>query len=117
MHNTNFPPNINPHSFAIIAVTVGYACVGNYNVNEQNSIGNWLILVGQYILTHAAQQQLIESRIENSNININSQEYKKTGNPFTDNRNFKSNQNQREEVDFLLNAIENIKKELANLKD
>ena len=48
---------------------------------------------------------------------INSQEYKKTGNPFTDNRNFKSNQNQRDEVDFLLNAIENIKKELANLKD
>ena len=70
MHNTNFPPNTNPHTFSLIAVAVGFACVGDYNANEQNSIGNWLILVGQYILTHAAQQQLIESRIENNNINI-----------------------------------------------
>lgn len=77
MHNTNFPPSIDPHTFSIIAVAVGYACVGDYNANEQNSIGNWLILVGQYILTHAAQQQLIESRIENNNINSNSKKAKK----------------------------------------
>ena len=56
-HNTNFPPNTDPHLFAMLAVTVGFASVGDYNANEQNSIGNWLILVGQYILTHAAQQQ------------------------------------------------------------
>ena len=62
MNNINFPPNIDPHTFSIIAVVVGYASVGSYTVNEQNSIGNWLILVGQYILTHAAQQQLIEGR-------------------------------------------------------
>ena len=79
MHNTNFPPSIDPHTFSIIAVAVGYACVGDYNANEQNSIGNWLILVGQYILTHAAQQQLIESRIENNNINSNSKKAKKGG--------------------------------------
>lgn len=77
MHNTNFPPSIDPHTFSIIAVAVGYACVGDYNANEQNSIGNWLILVGQYILTHAAQQQLIESRIENNNINSNSKKQKR----------------------------------------
>ncbi len=62
MNNINFPPNIDPHTFSIIAVVVGYASVGSYTVNEQNSIGNWLILVGQYMLTHAAQQQLIEGR-------------------------------------------------------
>ena len=27
MHNTNFPPSIDPHTFSIIAVAVGYACV------------------------------------------------------------------------------------------
>ena len=95
MHNTNFPPSIDPHTFSIIAVAVGYACVGDYNANEQNSIGNWLILVGQYILTHAAQQQLIESRIENNNINSNSKKAKIGGSPYTDNENHKSNQNQR----------------------
>lgn len=116
-HNTNFPPNTDPHLFSVLAVAVGFACVGDYNANEQNSIGNWLILVGQYILTHAAQQQLVESRLENNNLNINSQKHKNgTGGPFTDNEQGKSNQNQRNEVDFLLNAINDIKKELENFK-
>ena len=112
MHNTNFPPSIDPHTFSIIAVAVGYACVGDYNANEQNSNGNWLILVGQYILTHAAQQQLIESRIENSNININSKNAKKGGSTYTDNNLGKSNQNQRNEVDFILDALKTMQDEL-----
>mgnify|MGYP006956034401 FL=1 len=112
MHNTNFPPNIDPHSFSILAVVAGYACVGHYNANEQNSIGNWLILVGQYILTHAAQQQLIESRIENNNINTNSKNAKKGGTPFTDNNQGKSNQTQRNEVDFILDALKTMQDEL-----
>ena len=116
MHNTNFPPSIDPHTFSIIAVAVGYACVGDYNANEQNSIGNWLILVGQYILTHAAQQQLIESRIENNNINSNSKKAKKGGSLYTDNENHKSNQNQRNEVDFLLDALNKMQQELDKLK-
>ena len=116
-HNTNFPPSTNPHLFSMLAVTVGFACVGDYNANEQNSIGNWLILVGQYILTHAAQQQLIEARLENNNLNINSKKSKNGyGGPFTDNENNKSNQTQRDEVDFLLNAVEKIQKELENLQ-
>ena len=116
-HNTNFPPNMNPHLYAFIAVTVGFACVGDYNANEQNSIGNWLILVGQYILTHAAQQQLIDARLENNNLNINSMKHKNgTGGPFTDNEANKSNQTQRDEVDFLLDAINKIEQELNNLK-
>lgn len=117
MHNTNFPPNIDPHTFSLIAVAVGYACVGDYNANEQNSIGNWLILVGQYILTHAAQQQLIESRIENNNININSKKHKKgQGGPFTDNEQNKSNQTQRNEVEFLLDALNKMQDELGKMK-
>ena len=117
-HNTNFPPNTNPHLFAMLAVTVGFASVGDYNANEQNSIGNWLILVGQYILTHAAQQQLIEARLENNNLNTNSKKHKNgTGGPFTDNEMGKSNQTQRDEVEFLLDAVKKIEQELNNLKE
>ena len=117
-HNTNFPPNTDPHLFAMLAVTVGFASVGDYNANEQNSIGNWLILVGQYILTHAAQQQLIEARLENNNLNTNSKKHKNgTGGPFTDNESGKSNQTQRDEVEFLLDAVAKIEKELKNLKN
>ncbi len=110
----NFPPNINPQVFSFIAVLIGSACIGDYSASEQNSIGNWLILVGQFILTNAAQQQLIEGRIENNNININSKESKSGGSYYANNG--KSNQNQRPEVDFLIDAIQKIEEELQNLK-
>ena len=117
MQNKRFPPNMDPHVFSLIAVGVGYALVGDLEVNEQNSIGNWFELVGQYMLTHAAQQQLIEGRIEKTNININSKKYKETGDPYTDNTQGKSNTNQRNEVDFLMDAIKKIQDELRNIKD
>lgn len=62
MNNNKFPPNTNPNLYSFIAVAIGYAFTTSYNANELNSIGNWLILIGQYTLTYAAQQQLIESR-------------------------------------------------------
>ncbi len=111
----NFPPNIDPQVFSFIAVLIGSAAVGDYSAVEQNSIGNWLILVGQFILTNAAQQQLIESRIENGNLNINSREAKMGGSFYANNG--KSNQNQRAEVDFLLDAVEKIQRELENIKN
>ncbi len=92
MKSNDFPPNTNPHIFSLIAVAVGYACVGNYTTNEQNSIGNWIILVGQYILTHAAQQQLIEGRRPNTN---------------------KEKQN---DIDLLLSALKKIEEELKKFK-
>ncbi len=114
-NSNNFPPDINPQVYSFIAVLIGSACVGDYNAAEQNSLGNWLILIGQFILTSAAQQQLIEGRIENSNININSKEAKMGGSVYTNNS--KSNQNQRPEVEFLLDAIKKIEKELNELKN
>lgn len=110
----NFPPNINPQVFSFLAVLVGSALIGDYDVNEQNSIGNWLILVGQFMLTNAAQQQLIEGRIEHNNININSKEHKSGGSYYANNS--KSNQNQRPEVDFLLDAVTKLQQELNNIK-
>ena len=116
LHNTNFPPNINPTTFNLIAVFIGIAIVGDLNANEQSSLGNWFMLLGQYISTNSAQQALIESRLENNNININSKKSKSGGGPFTTDSNT-SNQNQRTEVDFLLNAIDKIYQELNELKN
>lgn len=89
MNNINFPPNIDPQTFSIIAVIVGYASVGSYTVNEQNSIGNWLILVGQYMLTHAAQQQLIEGR---------------------------KAQSKQNDIELIINALNKMKEELEKIK-
>ena len=61
-----FPPNINPELFTIIGCIVGLIVEDDFNANELNSIGNWLILVGQVLLTTAAQQQLINARFSNN---------------------------------------------------
>lgn len=112
----NFPPNFDPGLFTLSAVAVGAVLVDDFNSNEQNSIGNWIIMVGQYILTNAAQQQLIESRIHNNNININSKSAKNGGNIFTDGRT-KSNFNTRDEIEMLIDAINKINQELNSIKN
>lgn len=110
----NFPPNINPQTFAFLACLVGSALAGDFDAYEQSSIGNWLMLVGEYMLTAAAQQQLIEARIEKFNLNINSKEHKSGGSYYQNAG--KSNQTQRAEVDFLLRAVEKLQAELEALK-
>lgn len=112
----NFPPNIHPTTYNLIAVAIGIVLVGDLNANEQNSLGNWFMLLGQYLATNASQQQLIESRIENNNININSKKSKNGNGPFTTDSNT-SNQTQRGEVDFLLDAIDKIYEELNSIKE
>lgn len=117
MHNKNingFPPNINPQVFAWIAALVGSAFVGDLTALEQASFGNWLMLVGEFMLTTSAQQQLIEGRLESNNININSKEHKNGGSFYANGS--KSNQTQRAEVDFLLDAVQKLQQELNNLK-
>ncbi len=112
--DTNFPPNIHPTTYNFIAIAIALLLVDDLNANEQNSLGNWFLLLGQYLATNAAQQQLIESRIENNNININSKKNKSGQGPY-DNTN-KSNQNQRPEVEFLLDAVQKIARDLEDLK-
>ena len=115
MFDSNFPPNLDPQSFALLGVAVAVCCLGDLNANEQNSVGNWFELVGQYILTHAAQQQLIESRIEKFNININSKKSKSGKGPFLNGN--KSNQTQRDEVDLILTTLKKMQNELEKMKN
>ena len=115
MHNNkNFPPNINPNFFALSATLVGVALVDDFSAAEQSAIGNWLMLVSQYIITHAAQQNLIESRLDKKNININSSQFKSGGSHY---HNGKSNQNSREEIELLLESVKKIQEELKKLKN
>lgn len=98
--NHTFPPNIEPQLYSWLACAVGSLLVGDYNSNEQNSFGNWLILVGQFILTNAAQQQLINgrNRVHNTGENWNGQ-------------------HAHQEIDFLIKAVQDLKQELENIKN
>ncbi len=64
MHN--FPPNTNPELFSITAIVVGIILEDDFTADELNSIGNWLMLVSQILVTTAAQQQLINNRYQNN---------------------------------------------------
>ena len=105
-----FPPNINPELFTIIGCIVGLIVEDDFNANELNSIGNWLILVGQVLLTTAAQQQLINARYSNNEgSNIKSD----ANNHYTKNQE-KANQS---DLNNLARTIEIMSQELNKLKE
>ncbi len=49
-----------PKQFSLLSSLIGILLIDNLDANKQNSLGNFLINVGQAILTSAAQEQLIE---------------------------------------------------------
>lgn len=73
--------NTNPRYSTILAFILGLVLISDLNTNEQNMLGEWLMLVSQTIVTHANSQYLIEQRLKNNNININSKEIKSIYNP------------------------------------
>lgn len=64
-----FLGSIEAQPFTIAACIIGYALSDNFTPNELNSLGNWLILVGQYLETVANQQILLNSVRNNTNNN------------------------------------------------
>ena len=73
--------NINPTYSTSIAFILGLLLVSDLNTPEQNMLGNWIILLGQTILTNASAQNIIESRIQGNRYSINSKEVKSVYNP------------------------------------
>ena len=96
-----FLDNIDPSIFTLSAVAIGASLINDFNSFEQNAIGNWFFMVGQYILTNAAQQQLLESRIP--------------GNIFFNNA--QNDSNITYDIDLLKQAINKINIELENIKN
>ena len=73
--------NTNPRLSTSISFILGLLLVDNLTAPEQNMLGNWIILLGQTILTNAASQNIIEGRIKSGIININSKEVRCLYNP------------------------------------
>lgn len=59
--------NINANEFTTIAFIIGLLLCDNLTPAEQNSIGNWFMLVGQVLATNASQQQVINNKNNFSN--------------------------------------------------
>ncbi len=67
-------PDIPPKAFTFSAIVVGYLLIDDTTANEQNALGNWLMLTAQVLCTNAFYKQVQMERgniIENVNENKN----------------------------------------------
>lgn len=114
--------NTNPRYSTSLAFILGLILVDNLNSAEQNTIGNWIILLGQTILTNAASQNIIESRILGTRININSKEVKSFYNPFYYDINKakdiinKLYPNNKSDLDLILKSIDELRTKIEQIK-
>lgn len=100
--------NINPKISTTLCSIIGLILIDDLTANEQNVIGNWLMLISQTIITNAASQGLIQSRVTGNITNINSKQTKSQYNPFFyDIETLKRilNQNNQQDVTNLINKI------------
>ena len=102
-------PKINPQLFSLSAVIVGVVLVDDSTPNEQNALGNWLMLVSQYLCTNAAYGQLLQSNTQtpgsfnenNNQNNINSSN---------------TNQTDEETMKMLIKMVNALNKEIEEIK-
>lgn len=59
-------PDVPPKLFTFSAVAIGYLLIDDTTANEQNALGNWLMLVAQVLCTNAFYKQLQQERSENT---------------------------------------------------
>lgn len=87
--------DINPNTFTGSAFFLGMLLVKELSPNEQESIGNWLQLVGLVMQTYASQVTTVQS---NNNNDIN------------------NDSSSKEDIDVIKKAIDKINCELDKIK-
>lgn len=107
----NLVPNVNARAFTLSAIIIGYILIDDATPAEQNSLGNWFMLIGQVLCTNSAQQQVLNNRKNTSNssnshiINDNN-----INNPN------ESSQNIQEQIKMIKKVVKAMNTEIENLK-
>lgn len=72
----NLIPNIPAKAFSFSAIVVGYLLIDDLTANEQNALGNWLMLTAQVLCTNAFYKQVQAERnnVGNSYYNMTNEE-------------------------------------------
>jgi len=55
-------PDVDAVSYSLSAVVIGFLLIDDMTANEQNALGNWLMLVAQVLCTNAYYQQVQKER-------------------------------------------------------
>ena len=70
--------NIGPYSFTTSAFIIGLILARELSIEEQDSIGNWLQLIGLTMQTYASQNVTLVTNSDNINDNSNIESLKET---------------------------------------
>ncbi len=105
----NLVPNINAKTFTLSAIVIGYILIDNSTPAEQNSLGNWFMLIGQVLCTNSAQQQVINNRTNKSNSS--------NRHIINDDNINNSSDNVEEQIEMIKKVINAMKTEIENLKN
>ncbi len=92
----NLIPDVSAKTFSFSAVVVGYLLIDDLTANEQNALGNWLMLTAQVLCTNAFYKQV---QAERNNI-----------------RNSYSNMSNEESIEMLKKMVNALNQEIENLK-
>lgn len=116
-------PNIPPKLFSLSAVAIGYLLIDDSTANEQNALGNWLMLVAQVLSTNAfyralMQERGLEPREATESGKNNSYSFANDSNYFNTNFNSNNSKNDYNETIVMLEKIIiALQKEIQELKD
>jgi len=59
--------SLSPKQFSLLSSLLGILLIDNLDLNQQNSLGNFIVNIGQAILTAAAQGQILQSNNSKDN--------------------------------------------------
>ncbi|GAA0125830.1 hypothetical protein [Clostridium senegalense] len=115
---------MDPQTFIVIAEMIGNFIGGDTPFNVQNAIGNWLMLIGQAIVTYNAQQQYFEGGpgrcFDCNNFNINNPDVNQDNNNVNQNNNNvnqgNNGKNYDEELIMIAKKINELTLEITKLK-
>lgn len=100
-------PNVGAKTFTTSAFIIGLLLIDDTTSNEQNALGNWLMLVAQVLCTNAYYQQVRNERSENSTNNYG----------YANNNNFNTdNMSKSESIRMLKKMVDAINKEISNIE-
>lgn len=113
--------NIPPKLFSLSAVAIGYLLIDDMTANEQNALGNWLMLIAQVLSTNAFYRAVMQERgLEPTN---STESGKNNSYTFSSNHNNNRssnnniNQNEYEEtLTMLKKMIKALEKEICEIK-
>ena len=101
-------PNIPPKLFSLSAVLVGYILIDDTTANEQNALGNWLMLVAQVLSTNAFYRTVMQER------GLEPKESRESGKNNTSK--FSNNSEYNDTITILEKMVHALQKEIEEIK-